>query len=723
MPINLDIASAYAGKPLFAVCAGDDDKYSIKERGKVPLSPQWQLSVPVSNLARFEGHEVGYALEDTTLILDVDVRDGKQGMQSLQQMSKDVGVNLYKLASIKVQTGSGGLHLYFRKPPEIDIKKTLRSKYPDIDFLSKGCFVVIAGSLHASGGRYNFIEKQPSPEDFKNLTDAPEAVLNILQKNTNYVEEHEILAPIKLSEDDSDRIAFAGERLKLFDPAVEGASGDATTYKAACMVRDLGLNEEENFQLMLELYNPRCAPPWSVSELRVKVHNAYAYANNKNPQATAAVLDSFGVVNAEFSETNFTHDPNEIGVHNWTSFLDMTKTREGLKMEKTARNCSLFLEYSPDMYDLLAFNTFTQSAAFTKNPVWSMQRGEISEDGVAITDSLILGLKKYFIDKYRLEFSRQIIEESCMMVSYGRQFHPVKNYLERIQWDGKDRTTNWLSDFCEIEGNQFTQAVGIRWLIGAIKRIYEPGCQMDNMLIFHGAQNAGKSSSAAIMAGPWFSQAVGDISGNNNQAEENIKGKWIIEVAELDGFKKADHTRIKDFVSRRVDRYRVKFDKFSSDFPRQSVFFGSTNESHFLVDTTGNRRFWTVTCNKKLDRDRLQANRDQLWAQAYHLYKAGHSHYLETDKLEGLAADAETRYMVTDPWKVAISRYLNDESPGLAPLNKVQLEDIVRSAIGRPVANMTIRDIQRALAIVRQLGWVEHKEIQDGLVVTYYLRT
>lgn len=197
-----------------------------------------------------------------------------------------------------------------------------------------------------------------------------------------------------------------------------------------------------------------------------------------------------------------------------------------------------------------------------------------------------------------------------------RAYHPVREYLDGLKWDGTARLDTWFIDACGAEDRPDVRAYGAKFLVGAVKRIYEPGCQFDQILILHGSQGAKKSSvvRALVPDREWFSDSV-ELGVNSKQAIEQLAGRWIVEVAELVGNSKREVDQIKHMVTRREDRARLAYAKNITLHVRESVMFGTTNDDEILRDPTGSRRFWIVKVNR-CDPAWVEENRDQLFAEA-----------------------------------------------------------------------------------------------------------
>jgi predicted P-loop ATPase len=231
-------------------------------------------------------------------------------------------------------------------------------------------------------------------------------------------------------------------------------------------------------------------------------------------------------------------------------------------------------------------------------------------------------------------------------VARETRVHPVRDYINALKWDGTPRLDIWLTHYLGVEDTLYARAVGPRFLISAVARVFEPGCQVDHMLIFEGPQGILKSSALRALAQPWFTDRISNLGSKDSAME--VAGVWLIEVAELDALIKATNTTIKSFITRRYDRFRPPYGKHVINQPRQCVFAGTINPvSGYLKDPTGARRFWPVVCGV-IDETGLVRDRDQLWAEALVRYRARASWWLETPELEALASvEQELRFEVT----------------------------------------------------------------------------
>lgn len=220
------------------------------------------------------------------------------------------------------------------------------------------------------------------------------------------------------------------------------------------------------------------------------------------------------------------------------------------------------------------------------------------------------------------DVSLDATHEAINLVAHETIVHPVRDYLDGLTWDGRERIDTWLTDYLGADRNEYTRDVGRMFLTSAVARPYEPGCKVDHMPVLEAPQGTGKTSACQILGGEWYSDSLqADVS--RKDASLHLRGRWILELSELEALNRSEVTALKSFLTRCEERYRPPYGRHEVIEPRQCVFIGTTNESQYLKDPTGGRRFWPVACGR-IDRERLVADRDQLFAEAVVAYRAGH---------------------------------------------------------------------------------------------------
>jgi predicted P-loop ATPase len=332
-----------------------------------------------------------------------------------------------------------------------------------------------------------------------------------------------------------------------------------------------------------------------------------------------------------------------------------------------------------------------------------------------IIDEDYVSIQHWFRERHLPKWSIVNVQLAVEWAAKQRAFHPVREYLDGLRWDGHQRIPTWLADYLGAPGSEASDLppVGRWWLISAVARAKRPGCKADHMLVLEGPQGVGKSTAASILGGEWFSGELGDL--RDKDAAQSLAGVWIVEMSELDAMRKADATRVKTFLTLRADHFRPSYGRNVVDRPRQCVFCGTTNENRYLQDPTGARRFWPVKIGG-LDADALARDRDQLWAEAVALYQSGERWWPQGEQeCAELATVAELRY-TADPWE-----------PILAELMESTTDSWTVSRLLSGVLHVEVERQDRAAAtrvgaIMARLPSIEVVRVRIGnsRVATYY---
>jgi predicted P-loop ATPase len=304
----------------------------------------------------------------------------------------------------------------------------------------------------------------------------------------------------------------------------------------------------------------------------------------------------------------------------------------------------------------------------------------------------------------------------------------VRDWLVGLKWDGTPRLSTWLARACLEEDewdvkrdplHAYLARAGTFYLMAMCARVLEPGTKFDYMLILEGAQGMRKSTLLRTLAGDYFAD-TGLVLGDKDSFQQ-LQGRWLYEIAELDGFSKADVLKIKAYVASSRDYFRASFDRRAREYPRQVVFGGTTNEDHYLVDPTGNRRFWPVRVTRLVDIDWVQEHRGQLFAEAMARLAAGKRMYPTPEEELELFVPQQQQRTVENAIETAIARFLYppEDVIGQAGDGSLVTECTLVELLGK--VGIGIEKLgpgrfheKQAGAALRRLGWTEARSNRPG---------
>lgn len=381
----------------------------------------------------------------------------------------------------------------------------------------------------------------------------------------------------------------------------------------------------------------------------------------------------------------------------------------GIEAESVKTTSAAAMRKMHELRIPLAYDEFANIVMLTDIVSWDHE----SQYPRPWNDNDITGCKT-LLESHFLKPSKETVNDVAVFIARLNKFHPIRDYLNSVQWDGVSRLPSLLPRYFGAENDHYTQAIGTRFMIGAVARVMKPGCKNDTMLILEGPQGARKSSALETLCGKqWFTDQLPDIT-NTKEVGIQLLGKWIIEIAELSAFSRAESNRIKSSVSSSVDRYRAPYGKVSADHPRQCVFAGSTNDEHYLRDQTGNRRYWPAIVGR-IDIAALKADRDQLWAEARVRYELGEQWWL-TETETHLAENEQEDRRETDPWEGRVQDYVSSLNGDLTTPNAVAVHLNIRLPDLNTVMFKRIAHCLRAAGYARK----RYREIPGGPQIWKY---
>jgi predicted P-loop ATPase len=275
-------------------------------------------------------------------------------------------------------------------------------------------------------------------------------------------------------------------------------------------------------------------------------------------------------------------------------------------------------------------------------------------------------------------------------------FHPVRNWLRSLKWDGTPRSNNFFPQYFGTEASAYTHEIGKMFVVGMVARVLRPGCKADYMVVLEGPQGSLKSTACKILGGEWFSDSLPEL-GAGKDVSMHLRGKWLIEVSEMHAMNRAETSQLKAFISRTTEIYRPSYGRKEVHEERQCMFIGTTNQETYLRDETGARRFWPIKTGK-IDVAALSRDRDQLFAEAVVGYDSGMQWWPDKDfERNHIAREQAARYQ-GDVWEENISEYVKDRP-------RVTIGEVAQAALGFQTSRIGTSDQHRIRAILTALNW------------------
>ena len=625
---------------------------------------EWWRVNPTANVAIRTGVESGLVVADF---------DGDLGVE--------LAASLGSPLSPRVTTGSGGKHRFYLHPgyPVGNRAKVV----PGLDIRADRGYVVAVPSRHTSGGTYTW-DAGFTPED-TDLAPLPENLLELLAKGKNPVIDAEIVTTGDPKKNAPDEMV---ERAKAYVAKIPGAiSGqgghDDTFVVAIKLIHGFQLSDKQAMTIFKE-YGARCKPPWSLKELEHKLASARKDAND--PAAIAKIIN-----------------PNA-GKRPWLDTVQMTQTKHGFVPIPILANAIIYVTNDVNPIGTPRKDSFSGKLMIgTGDSI----RGYTDHDLLEITNWLQHEDRKMYSGK-------DTAQDAVAAVAGRNAYHPVRDYLASLVWDGKERIETWLIRLAGARDDAYVRAASKKWLIGAVARVFKPGCRMDTMLVLEGKQGSRKSTTVDILGRPWAGSLQNQAL-HSESAVEGLQGKWIVELAELDGLRRSEVTAAKDFISRVDDYYREKYGRVATAHPRQNVLIGTVNDSQYLIDPTGNRRFLPIRIERTIDTDGLTAERDALWAEAVAAFYAGVPWHLDASE-EALANDEQAQRVPDDAWESTVLPWLLmkiEEAPLLRSELSVSTAEVLKEALAIDPSHQDKQLQMRVAPIMKKMGW-EKKRMTYG---------
>jgi predicted P-loop ATPase len=652
------------------------------------LIREWYRRYPDANW----GVRCGEALTGGGFLacLDIDPRNG--GDVSITQLPP-----LPLTVMQETGRGDGGMHVLVKTSSPI----AGRSVGPGLDLIGAGKYFVVHPSMHESGGQYVWALGQGL--DDVAIAEAPEWLLEGGEGKAGG-------RPPRVGEGTA-RDTVMGEAFALAEMlGVELSDG---TVAVKCPWHEehsdaRGRGQDSSTVILppaggslfgqFKCMHAHCSNRKWHDVLAALPVSAVEAAKVKFPLRPMAVVEQEA---ADAAEPMRTKDPMQ-DLRERLSYK--TSKGGGYKLVNDIVNAITILTYDPRWKDKLQWDEFAQVLKLTSPPPWHPDDApKVQEE--CWTDDDVTRLDAWFRRYWALELKETGIGKAAHVVGRKNSYHPLRAWMESLVWDKKSRLDAWLSTYLGALDNPYTQFVGSKWMISAVARVLQPGCKADHLMVLEGAQGKGKSTALRVLAGgqKYFSDTPIDIG--NKDAFVSLRGKLIIELAELASTSKADADKVKAFFSSPADSYRPPYGRELVTVPRSCVFAGTVNHKVYLRDETGNRRYWPVECGV-IDIKGLEEDREQLWAEAVERYKRGERWWPEF-KERAMIEEAQGEREETDVWEIPIAKWLaSDEAKKiLSKQGAISTNQILEQALGIEVARAGRSEQMRIAGTLNRMGY------------------
>ncbi len=723
----------------------------LRPKSKVPLTGGWTKG-PRKSWAELEaqyraGFNLGVRLgaasrfPDGTYLAVIDCDVKSNSPEHLATMEEALGKlgDFENAPVVRSGRGNGSRHIYIRtkeplngfeysqspvkvrakmpsvKPSKLELetmqKKDVDAGYRmraawEISVMGEGRQVVLPPSIHPdSGAEYEWLAPL---RHWQSIPELGITAPNSVKRNRGK------LSAFKFQVTETDLVS-SGISDSLYDLIVKGencSDRSAALFTACIGMTKAGFSDDEILTVLTdrENYLGQAAYDHAQTDDRMRAAQwvkVYTLDKVRNELSAAVVFAEEAVIEEMSEEATKRQAAWVKAETNWS----MNISREGGKVDGrpkcTLKNVILILtNVVPGGGPIFKRNEFANVDHYSSDTPWG------GRDGQELNDIDLVLIKVYLADHWRFEPASTMILEAIQKLAWANKYHPIRDYLDGLEWDGVSRLEGWLTSYLGAVGpREYIRAVGTKTLTAMVARVMRPGCKYDTVLVLEGPQGCGKSSAVKMLADPWSSDAMIDIA--SKDAVLAMRLAWVMELGELSSMRKADIDQLKQFITQPVDRIRVPYGRLPETFPRQSIFIGTTNSSEYLKDTTGNRRFWPVTVSQ-CDFARLKKDRDQLLAEAKVFWEMGETLYLNSE-IEKVAQEEQSQRVFVDELVGQIEGFLNNPREGF-PVENFAISDLfgdfglpeLRATPGHTPAQM------RVASALRLLGYAKIRKRGNG---------
>lgn len=622
----------------------------------------------------------GVALEANWLVIDVDLRK-PEAHDSFKRLSEFVDFT----NCFTCKTARGGFHYWFKNSTLQPIRKNL-NEYKGIDFLSTGCYVIGPTSVSDTGA-YKY-----GTGDLDNAPMVGRTLLSILERKP-IEKNNQVISGVERNIETS---RFK-QWLDAQPNAVEGENGNDYTFQMAACGVDFGLNPYEIMEVMAE-WNTNNIPPWAYDDLLTIINNAYKYAQNAKGKA-AIQFEAF----TDDGASEFLTPPVPTLTETDEQIFEKLHpgcgmTYRGESILATATNIRLIL-LSERYKGLFSWDMMKKKIILDRIPEW---RGNKTNISTIMDDMDWRELRIDLSMQCKLDVPNYLLEDGVYAMASARPFHPIRDWLNKLVWDGKPR-------FGMMFGHgHYERTLAEIFTLAAVYRIFTPGFKFDHMLVLSGGQGIGKSLFVRTMGGE-YTTVLRNMP-TDRKGQQELEGAWWIEFPEMSAVKKIDINMVKAFITMQEDTYIPMYGRSGvQTFPRIFIPVWTLNPTELgFISDDQNRRFLIIELKQDINIKYIEKHRDQIYAEAMHMYKSGITPHALVATIKDKAEEVAqvNRQENTDPWEDQIESWLQ-----LGNKTKIRNNDVYEGALGmmRPV-EWDKRTQMRIAACLKRLGWIKVRE-------------